>query len=133
VARAVQSSVPAGAAGAVIVENTDSIIPLADYIPGLYAMHLGAPVRELDVVAAVTVPTVDFCWWGATCFLPVARLDSSIHIPGFHADGPVIHVHQLWIYRLRAVRPHFVTRAEIASALNGFPLTSYGVLVAPPS
>jgi uncharacterized membrane protein len=133
VANVVESNRPAGAASAVLVENTDSLLPLGDYIPGLYGMHLGASVQELDVVAAVRVPAVAFCWWGAACHLPFAPLDSSIHIPGFHRDGPVTRVDQFSIYRLRAVRPVLVTRLEIGRALNGFPLSSYGVLVQPPA
>jgi mannosyltransferase len=134
VASVVKSNRPAGTAGAIIQEGSDSPLPLADYIPGLRNIDYGARVQELDVVAAVKVPFVPFCWWGAACFLPLAGLDTSLHIPGFYPNGPIVHVHEFWIYRLRAARPIFLTPQAVARALSNFPIQGgYGLFVQPPA
>lgn len=132
VARAVVRDRPAGAASAIILENNDSPIPLAGYLPGLSPLTgRGALVQEISVVAAVTAPADTFCWWGAACSLPLAPLDRAIALRGFHPAGAVIHVNQFSIERLRARKPVLVTPAEVAGALTGAPLRSYGLLVVP--
>ena len=128
-----QADRPAGAAGAIVYEDSDSTLPLADYVHGLRWLFFGAPIEEIDVVAADRVPLVSFCWWGAACSLSAAPLDTSVAVPGFHPVGPVIHVAQFSIYRLRAARPVFVTRPEVAKALSHAPVSSYGLFVQPPA
>jgi uncharacterized membrane protein len=134
VARAVGAAPPAGAARAVLVGNDPSLIPLGDYMPGLSVMRFtGPPVQELSVVAALEGPTVALCWWGAACHLPLAPLDTSIHIPGFSRSGPVVRVNQFAIYRLRATTPVPLTRRAVEQALRGAGLTSFGLFVQPPA
>lgn len=134
VARVASAGRPASADAAVLVENDPSLIPLGDYMPGLYPLIAGgAQVQELAVVAAVKAPTVTFCWWGAACHLPLAPLDTSIHIPGFQRVGPITRVNQFEIYRLRAARPVALTRDEVDRALGSTPLTSIGLFIAPPA
>jgi hypothetical protein len=132
VARVAAPSRPAGAARAFLLENDPSLIPLGDYVPGLYVMRLqGPPVRELVVVAAVKGPTVALCWWGASCHLPLAPLDTSLHLPGFHRAGRVLHVNQFSIYRLRAVSLVRLSRGQVERALRGTPVHSHALLVQP--
>jgi hypothetical protein len=92
----------------------------------------GPPVRELSVVAAVNVPGAAICWW-PSCHLPRAALDAAIHIPGFQRVGPVRHVNQFAIYRLRATTPVRLTRPAVERALDGRPVTSFGLFVQPPA
>jgi hypothetical protein len=133
VAAAVGSARPVGAARAVLVEDDPSLIPLGDYMPSLYVMRFQGPaVRELSVVAAVRVPRVAFCWW-PSCHLPRAALDTSLRLPGFQRVGPVLHVHQFAIYRLRATSPVRLTRPAVEHALQGSPLTSFGLFIQPPA
>jgi hypothetical protein len=78
VVRVLESKRPAGAASAILVENNDSLQPLADYIPGLHVMlQHGAVVQQLYVVAAVKGPSVTFCWWGAACSVPLGAWVSN--------------------------------------------------------
>jgi hypothetical protein len=133
VANAVGVARPAGAARAVLVEDDPSLIPLGDYMPALSVMPFqGPPVRELSVVAAVNVPGAAICWW-PSCHLPRAALDAAIHIPGFQRVGPVRHVNQFAIYRLRATTPVRLTRPAVERALDGRPVTSFGLFVQPPA
>lgn len=126
VAQAVGSARSTGAAKAVLVENTDSLIPLGDYMPGLYVMRFQGPaVQELSVIAVVKCE--------ADCNLPIAPLDTSLHVPGFQRVGPVRRVNQFAMYRLRAARPVRLTRGQIERALQGWPVTSYGLFIQPPA
>ncbi len=132
VASVVGSTRPAAAARAVLVEDDPSLVPLGDYMPGLYVMPFNGPaVQELSVVAAVRVPNVAFCWW-PSCHLPRAALDTSVRIPGFQRVGPVRRVEQFSVYRLRAAAPVRLTRPLVEHALQGSPLTSFGLFVQPP-
>ena len=123
---------PARAQGAIVYEDSDSTLPIADYVHGLRWLFFGAPVEEVDVVAADRVPSNSFCWWGAACSLSPAPLDTTVTLPGFHPVGPVIHVDEFAIYRLRAARPVVVTRPEVAKALSHAALTSYGLFAQSP-
>ena len=136
VAQVLESSRPAGTASAVLVENNDAFQPLDDYIPGLHVLisltpTSGASVQELDVVAPVKGRSEALCWWGASCFLALAPLDTSIRLAGFRPYGSVLHIGQFSIYRLRARVPVVLTRYEVARAVNGAPFGSYGLDVVP--
>lgn len=126
VAEVVGSARPMGAARAVLVEDDDSLIPLGDYMPGMYVMRLRGPaVQELSIIAVVKC--------GSDCHLPVAPLDTSLHITGFARVGPVRHVNQFAIYRLRAAGPVRLTRGQVEHALRGSPVKSFGLFVQPPA
>lgn len=136
VAHVLESSRPAGAASAVLVENNDAFQPLDDYIPGLHVLISltpteGASVQEVDVVAPVKGRSDALCWWGASCSLARAPLDTSIHLAGFHPYGPVLHIGQFSIYRLRADSAVNLTRYGVARALATAPFQSYGLDVVP--
>jgi len=78
---------------------------------------------ELDVIAMSDPPNGWFCWWGSACNLSPSELDTSIHVPGFRRDGPVLRVNQFSILRLRSstlvgLTPQAVTRALTKSALR---------------
>jgi len=130
VAQVLESNRPAHAGSAILVENDDSLEPLAAYMPGLNVIvGPGAFVQELNVVAAVKGPSDSLCWWGAACHVPRAPLDTSIHINGFQRVGPVVHVNQFSIVRLRATGPVRLTREEVTRALENTPVKSYALLV----
>jgi mannosyltransferase len=136
VAHVLETSRPAGAASAVLVENNDAFQPLDDYIRGLHALisltpTTGASVQEVDVVAPVKGRSEALCWWGASCFLALAPLDGSIRLAGFRPVGRVLHIGQFAIYRLRSARPVVLTRYEVARAVAGAPFASYGLDVVP--
>jgi hypothetical protein len=126
VAQAAAPTRPTGAARALLVEDDPSFLPLGDYVPGMYVMRVdGPPVQELSVIAAVECGSPD-------CHLPVAPLDTSLHLPGFRPVDSVRRVNQFAIYRLRAMSPARLTRVQIERALRGSPVTSFGLFVQPP-
>jgi hypothetical protein len=127
VAKAAGPSRPTGGARALLVEDDPSFLPLGDYVPGMHVMRLeGPPVKELSVIAAVECGSSD-------CHLPVAALDTSLHLPGFRPVGTVRRINQFAIYRLRATSPVRLTRAQIEHALQGAPVTSFGLFIQPPA
>jgi mannosyltransferase len=127
VAAAVGPARPTGAAKAVLLEDNPSLNPLGDYMPGLYAMRWQGPaVQELTVITAVKCGSPD-------CHVPIAPLDTSLHLPGFQRAGPVRYVNQFAMYRMRAPSPVRLTRPQIERALQGSGLTSYGLFVQPPA
>jgi uncharacterized membrane protein len=131
VAKAVVST-PQPGARAVLVEDSDSPIPLGDYLPGLHVLRFRSPpVTQLSVVAAVRGATPGICWW-PSCHVSLAALDTSLQIPGFRRVGPVRHIEQFAIYQMRARTSTRLTRAAIHRALRGSPLTGYGLFVQPP-
>jgi hypothetical protein len=51
-----------------------------------------------------------------------SELDTSIHVPGFHRDGPVLRVKQFSILRLRSATGVRLTPNLISRALAKAPL-----------
>jgi mannosyltransferase len=141
---------PAHAGRAILLQRYGFLMPLALDVPGLrFLGSQGRRVNELDVIAMKVPSGGWFCWWGSACNLLSSKLDTSIHVPGFHRDGPVLHVNQFSILRLRAaaavrLTPNIVSRALAKAPLRvphpqppnlppGFgPPYGYGLMVQPP-
>lgn len=124
VAAAIGTRRPAGAGRAILIQRNGGLLPLAIYMPRLeYFKQRAAHMDELDVIAMSDPPNGWFCWWGSACNLSPSELDTSIHVPGFRRDGPVLRVNQFSILRLRSstlvgLTPQAVTRALTKSALR---------------
>jgi mannosyltransferase len=150
-ARAVGADRPTRGGRAILLQRDVLLMPLPLDMPGLHFVKPhGGRVRELDVIA-ITAPKDDwFCWWGSACNLLSSKLDTSIRVPGFHRYGPVLHVNQFSILRLRSaatvrLTPRKVSRALIRAPLNiplpqppdlpgGFgPPYGYSLLAQPPA
>jgi 4-amino-4-deoxy-L-arabinose transferase-like glycosyltransferase len=134
--RALAPGRTAGAYRAVLVQKSAGLYPLAIYVPGLRFMKRpGAPVQELDVVAAGPgTPGGWFCWWGSTCNLVPSALDTSIRIPGFRPDGPVLQEGQFSVLRLRAAAAVRLTPRVVARAVRRSEQpTWYFLYVQPPA
>jgi hypothetical protein len=122
-AHAIGADRPTRGGRVILLQRHVFLMPLALDMPGLhFVMPLGAPVRELDVIAIRAPNDSWFCWWGSTCNLLSSQLDTSIRVHGFHRYGPVLHVNQFSILRLRSRRTVRLTPSEIARALAKAPL-----------
>jgi 4-amino-4-deoxy-L-arabinose transferase-like glycosyltransferase len=133
-ARALHSSGPQDGGRAVFVQEVGGIYPLAIYLPGLrFVKHRGALVRELDVVSAGDgIPNAWFCWWGSACNLVPSPLDATLRVAGLRPDGPILHVEQFSVLRLRAPTTVRVTQRGVARAVRRTRLHVYGFLYAQP-
>jgi hypothetical protein len=119
-AHALEAGASPHTARAVLVQDVPGLYPLAIYLPGLrFLKHSGAPVRELDVVAAGDgLPNAWFCWWGAACNMVPSPLDTALRVRGFHPDPRVLQVEQFSVLRLRAPTPVRVTPSMVARAVG---------------
>ncbi len=124
-ARTIGSDRPTHVGRAILMQRYVFLMPLALDMPGLRFMKPhGERVNELDVIAIKAASSGGwFCWWGSACNLSSSELDTSIRLPGFHRDGPVLNVNQFSILRFRsaaAVRltPHLVSRALARAPLK---------------
>lgn len=132
VARAIESRPPTGAGRAILVQRYPGLLPLGLEMPGVrFLKRRGALVDELDVVAMQDSANGWFCWWGSACNLSPSQLDTSIRLPGFHPDGPVLRVDQFSILRLRSAAAMRLTPQEVSRALTATKLRSDGLLVQP--
>jgi mannosyltransferase len=126
-ARAIGADRPTRGGRAILLQRDVFLMPLALDVPGLHFVKpLGARVRELDVIAIKAPKDAWFCWWGSACNLLSSKLDTSIRVHGFHRYGPVLHVNQFSILRLRSARTVRVAPGEVARALNRAPLKAPG-------
>ncbi len=134
-AAAIDSGPSAPSGRAILLENYRGRIPLELYLPGLRFIGgpVGTSVNELDVVAIKGPGFGWFCWWGSACNIVPSQLDTSIRIRGFHANGPILHAGQFSILRLRPGGTVRLTLHEVARALTGTTLTTYGLLSQPPT
>ena len=108
---------------------------MALYVHGLRFMNArGGRVNELDVIA-INDPPHDgwFCWWGSTCNIASSELDTAIRLRGFHRDGPVLHVNQFLILRLRSRTSVQLTPRNVSRALTTTLLSSDGLLIQLPA
>jgi hypothetical protein len=134
VARTIGPRPPAGAGAdrAILVQHYRTLLPLSLYMSGLrYASKRGAVVNELDLVA-ISSPQQPACWWGAACNLIPSALPRSVPIAGFHVSGPVVHVYQFSVLRLRADRPVRLTPRLVSRALTTTKLRNDELLFQPP-
>lgn len=131
----IDSGPPAPAGRAILLENYAGRIPLELYLPGLRFIGgpAGTSVNELDVVAIKSPGFGWFCWWGSACNIVPSQLDTSIHIHGFHVDGPILHAGQFSILRLRTAGAVSLTLSEVSGALRNASLRSYGLMLQPAS
>jgi mannosyltransferase len=107
---------PAGRA--VLIQRDVNRLPLSLYMKQLeYVGHGSALVNELDVIAA-SAPQQNACWWGAACNLFPSKLSPTLPITGFHVSGPILHVNQFSIMRLRASHPVRITPRILSRALT---------------
>jgi hypothetical protein len=114
------------------VQHYRTLLPLSLYMSGLrYASKRGAVVNELDLVA-ISSPQQPACWWGAACNLIPSALPRSVPIAGFHVSGPVVHVYQFSVLRLRADRPVRLTPRLVSRALTTTKLRNDELLFQPP-
>lgn len=122
-ARVIGADRPTPGGRALLLQRDVFLMPLALDVPGLHFLSpRGARVRELDVIAT-SAPNDDwFCWWGSGCNLLGSKLDTSIRVRGFHRYGPVLHVDQFSILRLRSTRTVSLTQQEITRALHRAPM-----------
>ena len=135
VARVIGLRQPTGADRAILIQRYPTVLPLALYVPGLRFMNArGGRVNELDVIA-INDPPHDgwFCWWGSTCNVASSELDTSIRLRGFHPDGPVVHVNQFLILRLRSGTSVRLTPRKVSRALTTTKLPSDGLLIQRPA
>jgi hypothetical protein len=118
---------PARGGRVMLMQRDVFLMPLAIDVPGLrFIKPQGDRVRELDVVA-IRAPNGDwFCWWGSACNLLSSQLDTSIRVRGFHRYGPVLHVNEFSVLRLRSAHTVRVTPGEISRALARAPLKAPG-------
>jgi hypothetical protein len=131
---AVSGALPAQQAGrAVLVQHYRNLLPLSLYMPGLrFVKGRGAQVSELDVIS-ISSPRDPFCWWGAACNLIPSPTPTAFPIKGFTISGPVEHIHQFSLLRLRAAKPTFLTPHMVARALTTTPYAWDELLVQPPA
>jgi mannosyltransferase len=135
VARVIGPRQPTSAGRAILIQRYRTLLPLALYVHGLRFMNArGGRVNELDVIA-INDPPHDgwFCWWGSTCNIASSELDTAIRLRGFHRDGPVLHVNQFLILRLRSRTSVQLTPRKVSRALTTTLLPSDGLLVQPPA
>jgi mannosyltransferase len=129
VARVIGPTRPTGTGRAVLLQQYPGLLPLQLYMPHLqFLPGRGGRIDELDVVAAPASAIGWFCWWGSTCNLKPSRLDTAIHIPGFHAAGPVMRAGQFRVYRLRSNTPVRLTPGVVSRGLTSTPLVWDGLL-----
>jgi mannosyltransferase len=135
VARALGPGLPTGAGRAILIQNYPGILPLQLYMPGLrFIKNRGARVDEVDVIAASAgLPNAWFCWWGSACNLSPSALDTAIRLRGFHPVGPVLHVSQFQILRLRSTAPIRLTPGKVSRALTTTALPFDGLLYQRPA
>ncbi|PZS09346.1 MAG: hypothetical protein DLM64_10805, partial [Solirubrobacterales bacterium] len=97
-AHAIGSQRPTRVGRAILIQRYVFLMPLALDMPGLrFIKPQGGLVNELDVIAIKAPSDGWFCWWGSACNLLSSELDTAIRVPGFHRDGPVLHVNQFSI------------------------------------
>lgn len=150
-ARAIGADRPTRGGRAILLQRQVFLLPLALDVPGLHFVKPhGARVRELDVIAIKVGGGGWFCWWGSACNLLSSSLDTSLRVHGFHRYGPVLHVNQFSILRLRSAASVRLTPGRVARALTRAPLTApparprdlpsgfgppyaYGLLAQPPA
>ena len=135
VARALESTRPPGTRGVILIQNYyPGLLPLAVYMPGLrFVKSRGALADELNVIAVKSPANSWFCWWGAACNMVPSELDTSIRVPGFRPDGPVLRVNQFSILRLRSAAAIRLTPREVSRALTKAMLDYYTLLIQPPA
>jgi hypothetical protein len=149
-ARAIGADRPTRGGRAILIQRYVFRMPVALDMPGLrFIKPQGAVVNELDVIVIKAPKDGWFCWWGSACNLLSSKLDTSIHVHGFHRDGPVLRVNQFSVLRLRAatpvrLTPNLVSRTIAKAPIKvpqprprdlppGFgPPYSYGLLAQPP-
>ena len=107
-----------GAVGrAILVQHYTYLLPLSLYLPGLRVLHAPQPVRQIDVISAVS-PGQPLCWWGAACNLIPSAMQRRYDIPGFRVASRR-HVLQWTILTLDARgRPVLVSRRLVGRALH---------------
>jgi mannosyltransferase len=116
-ARAVGPRPPTGTGRVLLVEGYKGLLPLQVDMHGLQFMRRrGALVSEVDVVAHDVPASGYFCWWGSACNLPAKVLDTAIRLPRFQRYGPVFHVNEFSIIRLRSPAAVRVTPKVLARA-----------------
>jgi mannosyltransferase len=121
---------PAGRA--VLIQRDVNRLPLSLYMKRLdYVGHGSALIDELDVIAAAA-PQQNACWWGAACNLFPSRLSPTLAVPRLHVSGPILHVDQFSIMRLRASRPIRITPRMLSRALTTTKLRGDAFLVQRP-
>ncbi len=126
-ARAIGADRPTQGGRAILLQRHVFLMPLALDVPGLhFVMPAGARVRELDLIAIRAPSDAWFCWWGSACNLLSSKLDTSIRVRGFHRYGPVLHVNQFSILRLRSAATVRLTPVEVSRALARAPLKAPG-------
>lgn len=126
-AHSIGADLPARGGRAILVQRYVFLEPLALDMPGLHFIKpQGGRVTELDVIAMTAPRSGWFCWWGSGCNLLSSKLDASIHVRGFRRYGPVLHVEQFSILRLRSATPARLTPGEVARALSRSPLRMPG-------
>ncbi len=122
-ARAMGPLGPAGSDRAILIQRYVFLRPLALDMPRLrFLKPQGEHVHELDVVAMTAPSDGWFCWWGSGCNLLSSQLDTSIRVRGFHRDGPVLHVNQFSILRLRSAAGVRLTPDLVSRAIAKAPL-----------
>jgi hypothetical protein len=133
-AGAIESGRPAADGDrAIVVENYKGILPLKIYVHGLRFMKRpGAAVGELYLVGVRGPGFGWFCWWGSACNMVPAKLDTAIRLRGFKRDGPILRAGQFSILRLRPDAAVHLTPRQVARALAGTKLNTYGLLIQPP-
>lgn len=118
VAAAIQLDPSRVVARAIVIERYSALLPLAIDLPGLHTLKpRGARVQEVDVIAADDTAPGWFCWWGASCNLVPAQIDSALRLPGFRRAG-MVDVAQFSILRLRSDKPLRVMPRSLARALG---------------
>lgn len=122
-ARTIGSPRPPRAGRAILIQRYIFLAPLALDMPGLrFIKPQGRLVNELDVIAMQAPSDGWFCWWGSACNLLSSKLDTSIRVPGFHRDGPVLRINQFSIFRLRSAATLDLKPEVVAQALARAPL-----------
>jgi hypothetical protein len=122
-AHAIGPGQPTGVGRALLLQRYVFLMPLGLDMRGLHFLNRhGRRVNELDVIAIKTPSGGWFCWWGSECNLLGSKLDTSFRVLGFHQAGPVVHVGQFSILRLRSAAPVRLTLAMVTRALHKAPL-----------
>ncbi len=122
-ARAIDSDRPTGVGRAILIQRDVLLMPLALDLPRLrFIKSQGRFVDELDVIAMKAPSDGWFCWWGSACNLLPSQLDTSLRVPGFRRDGPVLRVNQFSILRLRSAVTVRLTPDEVSRALAKHPI-----------
>ncbi|MGI8903034.1 MAG: glycosyltransferase family 39 protein [Solirubrobacteraceae bacterium] len=122
-ARAIGSDGATRVGRAILIQRYVFLKPLALDMPRLrFIRSRGELVNELDLVAIKAPADGWFCWWGSACNLLSSKLDTSIRVRGLYRDGPVLHVDQFSILRLRSAAGVRLTPPAVLRAVARAPL-----------